>query len=45
VENARSNGGSSLKALEELTLSKVTGITRFQCDALANLIPRLNIYV
>ena len=40
-----SSGGGSLKALKEVTLNKVTGITRSQCDSLANLVPKLNIYV
>jgi len=43
VDNA--NGAGSLRALKELTLSKVTGITRSQCETLVNLVPRLNIYV
>ena len=46
MDDARkSDGGDSLKSLKEVTLSKVTGITRSQCDALANSVPKLNIYV
>jgi hypothetical protein len=46
MDNVRkSQGGDSLKALQEVTLSNVTGITRSQCDMLANLVPKLNIYV
>jgi len=43
VDNAKNSG--SLKALKEVTLSKVKGITRSQCDTLVNLVPKLNIYV
>jgi hypothetical protein len=46
VNNARnSSRGGPLKTLKEVTLSKVTGITKSQCDILANLLPKLNIYV
>jgi hypothetical protein len=45
VDNAKRSGRGSLKALKEVTLSNVTGITRSQCDSLANLVPKLNIYV
>jgi hypothetical protein len=41
----KSNGGGSLKALKEVTLSRVSRITRSQCDRLANSVPKLNIYV
>jgi hypothetical protein len=39
----KSNGGSSLKALMEVTLSMVGGITRSQYDRVANSVPKLNI--
>jgi hypothetical protein len=46
VCNARNGGGDgSLKALEEVTLSKVTGMTRTLCDVLADSVPKLNVYV
>jgi hypothetical protein len=46
VDDAKkSSGDDSLKALNEVTLSKVAGITRSQCDKLANLVPKLNIHV
>jgi hypothetical protein len=46
VDDAKKRSDSvSLKALKEVTLNKVTGITRSQCDALANFVPKLNIYL
>jgi hypothetical protein len=41
----RNNSGSMLKSLNEVTLSRVSGITRKQCDVLVELVPKLNIYV
>lgn len=35
----------TLKGLEEMTLSRVTGINRSQCDELVPLVKKLNIYV
>jgi hypothetical protein len=46
VDSSRNSvGGGSLKALKEVTLNRVTGITRSQCNILVNLVPKLNIYV
>jgi hypothetical protein len=44
-EALRRNSGGSLKALKEVTFSRVSGITRSQCDDMVNLVPKLNIYV
>jgi hypothetical protein len=39
------NGGGLLKSLKEVTLSRVSGIMREQCDGLVDLLPKMNIYV
>lgn len=41
----KGNGEGELKDLKELTLSRVDGITREECDRIGDVVPKLNIYI